>query len=111
MDNNATGYPIKLDNRKYPELLNSSLLQKQLALLFERLARLNGLRPEAVDYDKRQQFAVRGLYFKIRKRLVDINQKYRSTLTKDTLEDFEKMVIHFSIFNRLDVEKKGLDTN
>ena len=107
VDNNATGYPIKLDNRKYPELLNSGLLQNQLKPYFERLARLNGLRPEAVDYDKRQQFAVRGLYFKIRKRLVDINQKYRSTLTKGTLEDFEKMVIHFSIFNRLDVEKKG----
>ncbi len=107
VDNNSTGYAIKLDNRKYPELLKNGLLQNQLAPHFERLARLNGLRPEAVEYDKRQQFAVNGLYFKIQKRLVDINQKYRSTLTKDTLADFEEMVIHFSIFNRLDTEKKG----
>ena len=107
VDNNATGYPIKLDNRKYSELINSGLVQNQLKPHFERLARLNGLKPEAAAYDKREQFAIRGLYFKIRKRLVEINQKYRSTLTKDTLEDFKEMVIHFSIFNRLDIEKKG----
>jgi superfamily I DNA/RNA helicase len=40
---------------------------------------------------------------------LDINQKFRSTLTKDDYDDFLDMVVHFGIFNDIEVYKKGFE--
>lgn len=104
--NNSTGVSIKLENRKYRTLLNSKELQPTLKPYYDRIIRLNGLNPEAI-FDDRQKFAVKNLIARIHNRLLDINQKYRATLTKETLADFRALVIHFGIFNSIEVQSSN----
>lgn len=104
-DNNSSGQPINLEENKYRELLKSKEIQEQLKPLFEKILKINGL--EIDESDDRKNFAANNLVNKINSRLVEINQKYRATLTKEEVTEFENLVIHFGIFNDIEIGKKN----
>lgn len=106
-DNNNTGKPIVLVERKYHELLSSNEVQLQIRPFVENLLRINGL--EFDNLDERQDFAVTNQISKITSRLIEINQKMRATLTKDDLPEFTELVIHFGIFNSIEIGKNNFD--
>ncbi|EJL64074.1 UvrD-helicase domain-containing protein [Flavobacterium sp. CF136] len=105
--NNSTGHPITLEENKYRELLKKPELQEKLAHHIEKILSINGFEKDSLDENKK--FAANNLVYKINNRLIDINQKYRATLTKDTIEDFKQLVIHFGIFNNIEISKKNFD--
>jgi DNA helicase-2/ATP-dependent DNA helicase PcrA len=104
-DNNSSGQPINLEENKYRELLKSKEIQEQLKPLFEKILKINGL--EIDEFDDRKNFAANNLVNKINSRLVEINQKFRATLTKEEVTEFENLVIHFGIFNDIEIGKKN----
>lgn len=103
--NNSTGYPIALEENKYRELLKNVDLQEKLSPNIEKILSINGFEKNSRDENKK--FAANNLVYKINNRLYDINQKFRSTLTKDTIEDFRQLVTHFGIFNSIEIAKKN----
>lgn len=103
--NNSTGHEIRLENKKYRELLKSKELQEKLKPLYDKIIRLHHLNPNAIT-DDRQKFAIKNLIYKITNRLLNINQKFRATLTKSEVEEFKQLVIHFGIFNNIEVSSK-----
>lgn len=104
--NNRTGQSIQLQNEKYRELLKSPDLQSLLEPLHRRVIIINNLDPDD-EFDDRQKYAKNNLIKMFNNRLLDINQKYRATLTKDNIEDFEELIIHFGIFNEVEIKKKN----
>jgi len=104
---NNRGLPLTLEDKKYKELLNSPELRILLQPLYEKIIQINGLSVDSLD--DRQKFAVKNLIVSIDQRLLDANQKYRSTLTKDTLVDFKELVLHFGIFNNIESQKADFD--
>lgn len=104
-DNNSTGYPLNLEENKYRELLKDTLIVQKIRPHYEKILKINGL--EINEHDDRENFAANSLINYINSRLININQKYRATLTRDNIDEFEKLVTHFSIFNDIEVEKKN----
>ena len=103
-ENNSTGLPITLKEDKYRELMKNEDLLGAVLPYFENIARINDY--DTHPFDDRQKFALNSLYNNIKNKLLDINQKYRATLTKDNIESFKEMVIHYGIFNDIDIKKK-----
>ncbi len=103
--NNSSGKPISLEEKKYSTLIKSEDVLEELKPYFEQILRVNGLEANN-EIDEKQNFAVNNLLLKINNRLLDINQKFRSTLTRETLQDFENLVIHFGIFNDIEIKQK-----
>jgi len=97
---------LKLDNKKYTAILQEEEFQEELRPYYERLIALNGFDPAQLGND-RQQFAIKNLVYRINQRLLDINQKFRSTLCKDNLEEFEALLAHFGIFNERAQQNKN----
>lgn len=106
--NNQTSRPLTLEDKKYEKLIKDQKVQTQLKSHYEAIMRINGLRPEITD-DKNETFAIRNLEFQINRRLLDINQKFRATLTKPSLTDYANLVAHFGLFNDLEINKKAFD--
>ncbi len=104
-DNNSSGQPINLEENKYKELLKSKEIQEQLKPIFDKILKINGL--EIDDFDDRKNFAANNLVNKINTRLIEINQKFRATLTKEEVSEFENLVIHFGIFNEIEIGKRN----
>ncbi len=98
--------PLKLDNKKYTAILQEEGFQEDLKPYYEQLIALNGFDPALLGND-RQQFAIKNLIYRINQRLLDINQKLRSTLCKDNLEEFEALLAHFGIFNERAQQNKN----
>jgi DNA helicase II / ATP-dependent DNA helicase PcrA len=107
--NNQTGRPLVVEENKYDKLLKSKEVQDSLKPHYENIMRINGLKPELAEDDKYEAFAIRGLQFRISRRLTDINQKFRATLTKSTIGDFRSLVTHFGIFNDIEIKKAEFD--
>ena len=99
---NSTGRPITINNQKYNKILRSKEFQEKLEPYFRKIMKVNGLDPDS--FDKRVHFAIKNLVFEINARLLDINQKFRSTLTKSAIPDFREMVIHFGLFNSFKIK-------
>ncbi len=99
---NSTGRPITIKNQKYNKILRSKEFQAKLEPYFRKIMQVNGLDPDS--FDKRVHFAIKNLVFEINARLLDINQKFRSTLTKSAIPDFREMVIHFGLFNSFKIK-------
>lgn len=104
-DNNNTGQPITLEEGKYKELIKSKEIQKRLNTHFEKILKINGF--EIDEFDDRRNFAANNLVYKINSRLIEINQKFRATLTKEALPEYISLVTHFGIFNEIEIEKKN----
>jgi len=103
--NSPNGKAPNLENTKYHKLIHSKELEAQLKPHYEEIIRINKLDPED-SYNRQNHYAVKNLLYLIRGRLLDINQKYRATLCKDELEDFNKLVLHFGIFNSVESKKE-----
>jgi len=106
-DNNNTGQPIKLEENKYRELLKSKEMQETLKPYFEKIIKINGF--EIDGFDDRKNFAANNLVNKINSRLIEIIQKFRSTLTKDDITHFENLVNHYGIFNEIEIRNKNFN--
>lgn len=103
--NNNTGRPITLENKKYRELLKNKDLQESMLPHVETILEINGFEKNSLD--DRKDFARINLSNRIAERLLDINQKFRSTLTKENIVDFETMVIHYGIFNEIEAANRN----
>lgn len=104
-DNNNSGKPLQLENNKYWQILKNQDIQNELKSEYQNILAVNNLDPENIEDPN--DFAIKNLINRINERLIDINQKYRTTLTKEDLTDFEQMVIHFNIFNEIEVNKRN----
>ena len=98
------GSEIKLNDNKYNTLLQSEDFGRQSKQGIEDIIRINNLDPNHI-VDRYQQYAINNLTRLIRKRLLDINKKFRATYTKNSFDAFEEMVLHFSLFNDVEVRK------
>ena len=107
--NNQTGKPLVVDDGKFDKILKSKEIQDSLKPHYEKIMRINGLQPELADEDKYEGFAIRSLQFRISRRLTDINQKFRATLTKRTIQDYRNLITHFGIFNDVEIKKSEFD--
>lgn len=103
-DNNSTGARIILQDNKYNEIIKDDEIQIKLKRHYEELLKINGLSFD--EFDDSQKFAAKNLLNKINSKLLDINQKLRSTLTKEDIFEFENLVTHFGIFNEIELDKK-----
>ena len=104
LDNNSTGKLIHLEENKYWHLLKTAAVQRKLQPHFNRILKLHRL--DAAGLDERKEFAAKKLIDRVHLRLIDICQKFRATLTREELDDFERMVIHFSIFDNTEIARK-----
>jgi len=106
-ENNSSGLPITLREDKYRELMKDQELLESIKPYFENIAKINDY--DINPFDDRQKFALNSLYTKIKGKLIDINQKFRATLTRDTIENFREMVTHYGIFNEIELKKKDFE--
>ena len=104
-DNNNNGIDIKVDDAKYTKLLKEAALQERIKPFIDNILTINNLDSLAI-IDERQHFAVRNLLYRINNKLIDINQKFRATITKEEPAAFEELVIHFGIFNSIEAAKQ-----
>ena len=94
-----------VDESKYDKLIKEKEVQHLLKPFYEKILIINGLQPDLAEDDKYEAFAIKKLVFQINRRLLNINQKIRATLAKETLSDFRELVIHFGIFNETEIKK------
>ncbi|GGH72034.1 UvrD-helicase domain-containing protein [Phaeocystidibacter marisrubri] len=106
-DNNNTGQPIKLIQSKYRDILKSPEIIDQLEPIYKKLLEINDI--EFDEFDDKKNFAANNLIYSINTRLIEINQKYRSTLSKDNLSEFISLVTHFGIFNEIELTKENFN--
>ncbi|WP_430967363.1 UvrD-helicase domain-containing protein [Spongiimicrobium sp. 2-473A-2-J] len=99
---------IKLKENKYQELINNSGIRKELLPRFKEILKINNLNYD--EYAEKQNHEVNNLIWKIRRRLLEINQKYRLTLCKDNFTDLRNMVFHYGIFSEIEEAKRNIDT-
>jgi DNA helicase-2/ATP-dependent DNA helicase PcrA len=104
-DNNNTGLPLTVkENYKYAELLRENSVVQALEPYYKKILKINKIKFE--EYDDRAQFAAKNFIKKINIKLIDINDKYRATLTKENdIDEFRKLVEHFNIFNSVEIGK------
>ncbi len=107
-ENNNTGNTIQLDDNKFQKILEEDEIQEEAKEYVEGILDINGFDPLMI-VDEKQKFAVDGLKRRVKNRLLDINQKFRATLTKEAFPEFKQMVIHFGIFNDTEIAKKQFD--
>lgn len=106
--NNSTGRQVELDDRKYGQIIEGKKFQKATFSIYERLIEINGLDPDQLLSESRD-FAINDLLYMTKIRLLDINQKYRSTLCNDEREEFKKMLSHFNIITPIDEKKEHIE--
>jgi DNA helicase-2/ATP-dependent DNA helicase PcrA len=98
------GRNLKLENEKYASILKTKTIQYQIKPFFDEIMLLRGFNPED-DTDRNANYEMRKIENEISRKLIDINQKYRSILEKEDIEEFRKMLIHFRIYESHEVEK------
>ncbi len=103
LDNNDTGLPITLEENKYAVLLKSDDVLKKLRPNYEKIHRINGFRQN--QFVDRRKIANDNLSFLIDAKLLEINQKYRSTLSIENFIAFEELIKHFGIFTSIEVKQ------
>jgi DNA helicase-2/ATP-dependent DNA helicase PcrA len=103
-DNNNSGQPLQLEGNKYFEILHSPDIQKTIKPHLKTIFRINGFPQD--ELGNRNNFAAMNLLNRIHNRLLEVNQKFRATLAKDDLAEFEELVTHFGIFTDAEIRKK-----
>ncbi|MCG2612851.1 AAA family ATPase [Terrimonas sp. NA20] len=103
-DNNLTGESWSLRDNKYRELLESKTTYKKIKPFLKTIFQINGFLP--ADVDNRNNFAATNLLFRINTRILEINQKFRATLTANNPKDIEELATHFGIFSSSEVRRK-----
>lgn len=102
------GSEIKLNENKYRVLIKDSHFKEESKDGIENILQINNLDPNHIT-DKYQKYAIKNLLYVINNRLLEINYKFRSTFTRSNFEDFKNMVLHFSLFNEIEVRKANFD--
>tara|TARA_R110000744_G_scaffold295735_2_gene405763 strand:+ start:7024 stop:8721 length:1698 start_codon:yes stop_codon:yes gene_type:complete len=105
--NNSTGNRIVVKENKYKDLIKNEEISNQLLPSVKGILKLHGLAFD--EYVEKQDYNVTNLIRKITTRLLEINQKYRLTLCKETFSDLKNMVHHYGIFNEVEFEKRYFD--
>ena len=103
-ENSDFGSRLQLREYKYTTLFQGEGMQTKLSPHIKALCALNNLNPSSSD--SRQKFAIKNLSYRIRNRLLNINQKHRATLNGPTFEDFTSLVEHFGIFTPTEEKSK-----
>lgn len=106
-NNNSTGKIIVLNNNKYNQLLKNIDIQRFLLPHVKKIVKYNGF--EYDETQSRQEYPVENIIRKFNYKILEINAKFRLTLCKDSYQDFKKMILHYGIFNSIDVEKRDFD--
>lgn len=101
----AFGDRPQIKERKYHTLLNTAEIKEALEPHYRELLKINNLDPDN-RFVKQDSYAARGFIYKVNERLLDINQKFRSTLCGEGLDDFLSMVMHFGIFDATEAKKQ-----
>jgi superfamily I DNA/RNA helicase len=103
-ENTDYGSRLQLREYKYTTLFQSEEMQTKLSPHIKALCELNNLNPSSSD--SRQKFAIKNLTYRIRTRLLNINQKHRATLNGPTFDDFSSLIEHFGIFTPAEEKSK-----
>lgn len=103
-ENTDYGSRLQLREYKYTTLFQSEEMQTKLSPHIKALCELNNLNPTSSD--SRQKFAIKNLTYRIRTRLLNINQKHRATLNGPTFDDFSSLIEHFGIFTPAEEKSK-----
>lgn len=98
------GNNVELNNNKYRELIKRKDFERDVKETIKNIIKINQLDPLNI-FDKYQKYAIDRLVWKIKNKLLEINQKFRSTYTKENFFDFESMILHFNLFNEVEVKK------
>jgi DNA helicase II / ATP-dependent DNA helicase PcrA len=104
IDNNLSREPWTLLDSKYRDILESKDMQKKIRPFIKKIFQINGFL--AGDVDNRNNFAATNLLYRINTRLLEINQKFRATLTGSTAMEIEALATHFGIFTGSEVRRK-----
>lgn len=104
----ADGKDYVLNENKYREVIKGKIFKEKTIEYYQSIVTLNKLDPEGIYNDDRN-FAIKDLIYQINKKLIDINQKFRSTLCKSKFEDFKDLTLHFGIFTSVDSNKDNFD--
>lgn len=111
----ALGYDIlksnsklkyNLDNKKFNKIIDE-FIKVNPENLINSLLKINQIDPAPTDKTEKEQLK-KYLYF-IKNVLLDIINKYRLTLTKDSFEEFKNVIIHFNIFGEFKTSSKTFD--
>ena len=111
----ALGYDIlksnsklkyNLDNKKFNKIIDE-FIKNHPENLINTLLRINQIDP--VPNDKTEKEQLKNYLYFIKNVLIDISNKFRLTLTKDTFEDFKNLVIHFNIFGEFKTASKTFE--
>ncbi len=102
----TTGEKPLLSENKFKDILKQPDFQNEVEESYLHIYKINRLDPNNLD-DRSNVNAIRSLKFLIDSRLVDICQKFRATLCKNTPEDFFNLVTHFGIFSSIDQAKSN----
>jgi superfamily I DNA/RNA helicase len=86
-----------LDDKKYNKLLKTNEMRERTKGIYEHIVKLMGFDPK--DESKRNVSAKKSIVSDIDSKILDINEKFRSTLASENLKAFEHMINHFTIFN------------
>ncbi|QAA82607.1 ATP-dependent helicase [Aequorivita sp. H23M31] len=104
---NSSGRLIEKRDDKYRNLLNSAEIQDQIRPYLKKIIKFYGY--EFDEYGDRQSYQIENLSRTFSERLLDINQKYRLTLCKDSFAEFKNMILHYGIFNEVQSKSKYFD--
>ena len=106
-DNNSTGNQIKLQEGKYNQLMKHAEIQELILPHLIKIVKYNGL-----EYDTsadKQSYEVENVVRRFSWKILEINTKFRLTLCNESYQDFKKMIIHYGIFNSIEIEKRDFD--
>ncbi|MET0466022.1 MAG: UvrD-helicase domain-containing protein [Chitinophagaceae bacterium] len=104
IDNNFTGKPWILRDEKYREILENKDTYRNIKPFLKTIFQINGF--PASDLGNRSNFAATNLLYRINNRLLEINQKFRATLTSNNPAGIEDLATHFGVFSSAEVRKK-----
>ena len=105
-DNNSAAKKFVPKESKYWTILNTDPdIQDQMQAYIDELLRINGYDPNKFGSHKDFAFVIKGMIYKFKERLLDMNQKIRATLTPNDFEKFKDLVEHFGFFT--EAETKG----
>ena len=106
-DNNKTAKNVVLNDRKYENLLKQNEIRDLLNPYIQEVVNYHGY--EYFPEEETQDYAVKNLVYFFGKRILEINTKYRLTLCKDSFQEFKELVVHYGIFNSIEMGKRDFD--
>jgi superfamily I DNA/RNA helicase len=107
-DNNNAWKNLIPNEEKYSSILNKDTdLQNKFQEYIEEILDINGYKQG--EMEKNRRFAAKNIVYKFKDRLLDMNQKFRATLTPNGIENFKNMTEHFNFFSDVDTKSKSFN--